>query len=61
MAGLVPDTYVPIAQHIFRSLGDSPFTTEANVADAVWRAANDVTGQFCFPAGADAIALSKLH
>nr|BAC65317.1 dehydrogenase [Pseudomonas fluorescens] len=59
MAGLIPDTYVPIAQQIFRSLGSSPVTTEADVAEAVWRAANDTTGQLRFPAGADAIALSE--
>jgi hypothetical protein len=34
-------------------------TTESDVADAVWRAANDVSGQLRFPAGADALALTQ--
>ncbi|MBV4476894.1 SDR family oxidoreductase [Pseudomonas botevensis] len=61
MAGLIPEAYVPIAQQIFNSLGTSPVTTESDVAEAVWRAANDVSGQLRFPAGADAIALSGLR
>ncbi|MCU0121756.1 SDR family oxidoreductase [Pseudomonas sp. B2M1-30] len=61
MAGLIPEAYVPIAQQIFSSLGTSPITTESDVAEAVWRAANDVSGQLRFPAGADAIALSGLR
>ena len=32
-------------------------TTETDVAEAVWRAANDTTRQLQFPAGADALAL----
>ena len=32
-------------------------TTEADVAEAVWRAANDSSGQLRFPAGPDAVAL----
>jgi hypothetical protein len=34
-------------------------TTEHDVAEAVWRAANDVTAQLRFPAGADAVALAR--
>ena len=34
-------------------------TTESDVAEAVWRAANDTTGQLRFPAGADALALAQ--
>ncbi|ODT08143.1 MAG: short-chain dehydrogenase/reductase [Mesorhizobium sp. SCN 65-20] len=33
-------------------------TTETDVAEAVWRAANDTTRQLRFPAGADALALA---
>ena len=33
-------------------------TTESDVAEAVWRAANDATGQLRFPAGPDAVALA---
>lgn len=34
-------------------------TTEIDVAEAVWRAANDTTRQLRFPAGADALALAS--
>jgi hypothetical protein len=34
-------------------------TTESDVAEAVWRAANDASGQLRFPAGADAVALAR--
>jgi hypothetical protein len=36
-------------------------TTESDVAEAVWRAANDMSGQLQFPAGADAVALAQSH
>jgi len=29
------------------------------VAEAVWRAAHDTTGQLRFPAGADAVSLAR--
>jgi NAD(P)-dependent dehydrogenase (short-subunit alcohol dehydrogenase family) len=60
MAGLVPEAYAPLAQRIFASLGQSAaVTTESDVAEAVWRAANDTSGQLRFPAGADAVALAR--
>jgi hypothetical protein len=34
-------------------------THASDVADAVWRAANDTTGQLRFPAGPDAVALAQ--
>jgi hypothetical protein len=34
-------------------------TTESDVGEVVWRAANDSTGQLRFPAGADAVALAQ--
>ena len=34
-------------------------TTESDVAETVYRAANDVSGQLRFPAGADAVALAQ--
>lgn len=34
-------------------------TKESDVAEAVWRAVNDTTGQLRFPAGADAVALAQ--
>ena len=59
--GLIPEAYVPFAQRILASLAEGParVTTETDVAEAVWRAANDVTGQLRFPAGADAVALAR--
>jgi hypothetical protein len=33
-------------------------TTEFDVAEAVYRAANDTSGQLRFPAGPDAVALA---
>jgi hypothetical protein len=34
-------------------------TTESDVAEVVWRAANDATGKLRFPAGPDAVALAQ--
>jgi hypothetical protein len=50
-----------LAQRIFASMaqGAGVVTTESDVAEAVWRAANDPTGQLRFPAGADAVALAR--
>lgn len=60
MQGLIPDAYVPFAQHIFATLQDvEAVTTEADVAEAVWRAANDGSKQLRYPAGADAEALAR--
>ena len=61
MDGLVPEPYAPLAQRIFASLSQAPgaVTKEPEVAEAVWRAANDETGQLRFPAGADAVALAE--
>ena len=58
MAGLIPDEYVPFAAPIFEAFARPTLvTTEADVADAIWRAATDTSGQLRFPAGADAVAL----
>jgi len=61
MDGLIPEPYAPFAQRIFASLaqGSAAVTIESDVADAVWRAANDASGQLRFPAGADAVALAR--
>ena len=59
MQGLIPEAYAPLAQSIFATLGNpSAVTTEADVAEAVWHAANDASARLRYPAGADAIALS---
>jgi len=62
MRGLVPEAYAGYAQQVFAALADgAAFTREADVAQAVWAAANDATGQLHFPAGADAVALAAAH
>ena len=59
MQGLIPEAYAPFAQAIFASLGNpGAVTAAADVADAVWRAANDASGRMRYPAGADAVALA---
>lgn len=60
MQGLIPEAYVQFAEPIFAAFArPGAVTTEADVAEAVWRAANDTTGQLRFPAGADALALAQ--
>ena len=57
---LIPDAYMPFAQPIFVAFAKPAMvTTEADVAEAVWRAANDTSTQLRFPAGPDAVALAK--
>lgn len=61
MQGLIPRPYEPFAQSVIAGLGAiKAVTRETDVALEVWRAANDVTGQLHFPAGADAIALTDM-
>jgi short-subunit dehydrogenase len=58
MEGLFPAAYAPFAERIFASLGTpAAVTRESDVAEAVWRAANDSTGKLRFPAGPDAVEL----
>jgi NAD(P)-dependent dehydrogenase (short-subunit alcohol dehydrogenase family) len=60
MEGLIPEPYAPFAQRIFAAFGQQDVVTrEADVAEVVWRAANDATGQLRFPAGPDAMALAQ--
>lgn len=60
MEGLVPEAYAPFAERVFAAFAQpAAVTTESDVAEVVWRAANDATGQLRFPAGADAVALSQ--
>ena len=63
MEGLIPEPYPSFAQHIFASLAQrsAAVTTESDVAEVVWRAANDASEQLRFPAGADAVALAHLR
>ena len=60
MQGLVPEAYEPFAQPIFAAFAQPAMvTTETDVAEAVYRAATDTSGQLRFPAGPDAVALAK--
>ena len=60
MQGLIPEAYAAFAQPIFAAFATpAAVTTESDVAEVVWRAANDVSGRLRFPAGADAVALAE--
>ncbi len=62
MEGLIPEVYAPFAQPIFAAFAQpAEVTTASDVAEVVYRAANDVTSQLRFPAGPDAVALAKAH
>ena len=59
---LIPDSYAAFAEPIFAGFAHPPLvTTEADVADGVWQAANDCSGQLRFPAGPDAVALARAN
>ena len=60
MEGLIPEAYTPYAARIFAAIAQpAAVTNESDVAEVVWRAANDRTGQLRFPAGADAVTLAQ--
>jgi NAD(P)-dependent dehydrogenase (short-subunit alcohol dehydrogenase family) len=62
MQGLVPEPYASYAQQVFAMLTQvKTFTAEADVAEAVWRAATEMDGPLRRPAGADAVALARRH
>lgn len=59
MQGLIPDAYRPFAEPIFAAFANpGAVTSEADVAEAVWQAAQDTTDRLHFAAGADAVALA---
>ncbi len=61
LAGLIPQAYAPFAQTIFAEMTNpSEVTVASDVAETVWLAANDTTGQLRFPAGPDAEALARM-
>jgi NAD(P)-dependent dehydrogenase (short-subunit alcohol dehydrogenase family) len=61
MQGLIPEVYAPFARSVFAALGNpGAVTTGADVAQAVWRAANDEATTLRYPAGADAVALAEV-
>lgn len=56
---VLPEPYGSYAAPILAAMVEPPmFTTEADVAEAVWAAVHDTTGRPHFPAGADALALA---
>jgi len=60
LAGMIPDTYAPFAHRVLSAVGQpAAVTSEADVAEAVFRAVTDTSGQLRFPAGADAVALAQ--
>jgi len=60
MQGLIPETYMAFAQPIFAAFAKpAAVTTETDVANAVWQAANDSSDRLHFAAGADAVALAQ--
>ena len=60
--GLIPEPYAPFAERVMGDFQDQTTVThESDVAEAVWRAANDTTGQLRFPAGPDAVALAQFR
>jgi short-subunit dehydrogenase len=62
MDALFPESYAAFTQPILASFAQATtVTTESDVAEAVYRAATDVTGQLRFPAGPDAVALAQLR
>jgi NAD(P)-dependent dehydrogenase (short-subunit alcohol dehydrogenase family) len=61
MQGLITEPYAPFAQQVLNSFTQpTEHTTAADVADVVWRAAQDTSDRLHFPAGPDAIALTRL-
>lgn len=62
VAELIPEAYAAFAQPIFAGFANPVLTTrESDVAEAVWLAANDASGQLRFPAGPDAEALARTN
>jgi NAD(P)-dependent dehydrogenase (short-subunit alcohol dehydrogenase family) len=59
---LIPEAYAPFAQRVLAGFQQPSVVTRASdVAQTVWRAANDTTGQLRFPAGPDAVAQSQVR
>lgn len=57
---LIPADYAEFAAPIFAGFArPAMVTTEADVAETVWRAANDTSKQLRFPAGPDAVMLAQ--
>jgi hypothetical protein len=60
MQGLITAPYADFAQRVFAAFAEDPAVAgPSDVAEAVWRAANDGSDRRHHPAGADALALSR--
>lgn len=60
MEGLIPEAYAAFAKPIFAAFAEpAAVTTALDVAEQIWRAANDATNTLRFPAGPDAVALAQ--
>ena len=60
LQGLIPPPYAPYAQSVFAAYSQpAAVTTEQDVAEVVWTAANDTTPRLRYAAGADAVALAR--
>jgi NAD(P)-dependent dehydrogenase (short-subunit alcohol dehydrogenase family) len=56
-----PEAYMPFAGPIFAAFAQpAAVTTEQDVAEVVWQAANDRSERLRFAAGADAVALASV-
>ncbi|WP_395773649.1 SDR family oxidoreductase [Agrobacterium pusense] len=59
---LLPEDYRDFAGPILEGFAKPAMTTsEGDVAEAIWSAVHDLSGQLRFPAGPDAIALSRAN
>lgn len=59
---MIPAAYADFAKPIFEAFAKPALTTkETDVAEAIWAAVHDTTGQLRFPAGPDAVALAKVR
>ncbi|MFF2638567.1 SDR family oxidoreductase [Streptomyces niveus] len=57
---LVPPPYAPFVRKAMADFtGQDLFTDESDVAETIWRAVHDTTGQLRFPAGPDAVNLAQ--
>jgi NAD(P)-dependent dehydrogenase (short-subunit alcohol dehydrogenase family) len=61
MQGNTPEEYSGLVQNVLTRMGQpsSVVTRSIDVAEAVWRAANDPAGPMRLPAGEDAVALAE--
>jgi NAD(P)-dependent dehydrogenase (short-subunit alcohol dehydrogenase family) len=60
IADLIPEPYQAFARPIFAAFANPAMVTkESDVAEAIWQAASDTSGQLRFPAGPDAVALAN--